>query len=189
MLYKDSAWQEITAALAYSLATARTLSLTGAVTGSVATDLSGDAAIPTNVTNYQHYHRTQWVSAYAVFSSALGGGATYIPWATDSGSSDWGNGHISGTQVLLPKAGWWYVAVYADAIDKTGAGTRTLELWTNSNYFHPFEAMNSDGAGRWGANAQGWVISDGATWCNPYLWWNIANTTHHAWFTGVFLRP
>lgn len=188
IIYRSGAWQETTAAVAYALATARTISLTGHISGSVSTDLSTDAPIASTVANYQHYHRRYWAHAWFNGSLAIGGSTgAYIPWGGGA-SSDWGTGHISGTQVKLPVAGWWYVHVFAQAVDKTGAGTRTLELWTNGNAFHAFEAMNSDGAGRWGAHAQGLVLSDGNTWCNPYLWWSIANTCNQAWFSAVWMR-
>ena len=188
MLYRSGAWQELTAAQAYKLVAAKNVSFTGGATGTAATDLSADVSIPMTVPNYTHYHRLKFVYAWFNGSVALGGGATYIPWG-GGGSSDWGPGVVSGNNVLLPENGWWYCAIHMRAVDKTGAGTRTNEMWSNDQVYHSFEATNSDGAGRWGTHAQGWILAPaGGVWVSPYYWWNIANTGNQGWFSGIKMR-
>lgn len=166
--YNGSAWVKLTAYQAVKLATARTISLTGDASGSVAFDGSANVSIPTTIDPDSHKHERP----LAVF----GGNSVSAPnggWSGLNVTNVWydNTGIVSGQSARLTPSGWWLVTASVWFTDNP-TGQRILEIWGLDPNIAWRSGGASDGAGRWARTSVGSQWSDGSKTAQAVVWQN-----------------
>lgn len=170
-VFTSGAWRDVSYGTATKLQTARTISLTGAVTGSGSFDGSADMAIAASVAGGNHAHE----GSLSTQSAAV----TTTDYLNTIGQNVWtqlsfNQVHVNdnsmfdgGGTIYLNTAGFYLCTAMVRFEADTDAGRRLMDMRVNSGYrrVYGFGATNS---GQWGRSTT--VITHSGGSANVQLW-------------------